>query len=85
MIYEFQPEVKDKESESNDLSRDIEWFEENREELRRKYIGGYVAIYRCVIIDHSTDRESLFQKVKRKHRSSIPFYLGKLNGSDVRE
>jgi hypothetical protein len=47
----------------DDLSREMRWYERNRERLLREYAGEYVAILDNAVIDHDADFEDLAERV----------------------
>jgi hypothetical protein len=47
----------------DDLSREMRWYERNRERLVREYAGEYVAILDNAVIDHDPDFEDLAERV----------------------
>ena len=49
--------------QADDLSREIRWYERNRERLLPEYAGEYLAILDNAVIDHDPDFEDLAERV----------------------
>lgn len=50
-------------SPSEQLSSEIQWFEEHKEKLLKKYPGEYLAVVGEKVIDHDTDFSTLAERV----------------------
>lgn len=55
---------------------DAEWFEENREELRRVYEKEYIAVYGCAVLAHAEEKNKLYKRVRARYGKDLSFYIG---------
>jgi Family of unknown function (DUF5678) len=52
---------------ADDLSKEMRWYERNRDRLLREFGGEYIAVLDNAVIDHDADFEALAERVFAKH------------------
>lgn len=48
------------------FDEDVEWFQKNYAQLKRRYRGEYVAVKNQEIVDHDKDAKTLLKRLRKK-------------------
>jgi hypothetical protein len=52
---------------ADDLSKEVRWYERNRERLVREFGGEYIAVVDSAVVDHDADFEALAERCFSKY------------------
>ncbi len=65
------------------FNQDVKWFQNNYEQLQRKYEGKFVAVKNKRVIGTDQDAERLIRKVRRKHGNTSSILVEEVGGRSV--
>ncbi len=61
------------------FNRDVEWFQNNYENLKKDYKGEYVAINNQKVIGHDKDLNILIKKLKEQNEDISSFVIEQIH------